>query len=317
MTTAPRHSVTCLVIWVLASSAATSSAQLALRHDQVIPLTIAEGTTQDMGRVFTVPIECNGQQGHFVLGCFGPSRISKSFAGQCGAEVFTDDSLDKYRDADGKWIFAGSARVTIKFGGKERELVLSVMKDEYCQKPEKEGMIGNELIAPFQWEVDPTVPSLTLRPPATLPAGKPLAILSMRITHEGYFINVRVRNVTQEVALMPSSSFLQAGPELQRKWDFNSGKKLDLEVNRFGNVREFQLRGDDAVELRADLRETNLPVALVGDVKHPAPLSMLNSGLGACVLNRFVYCIEPRRQQLRLMRRVADEQGRPLMPAKR
>src|SRR5205807_5152515 len=132
---------------------------------------------------------------------------------------------------------------------------------------------------------------------------RPLAILPLKEHDGAYFVKVKARNMVADVALVPASSFIQAGADLQRAWDLNSGKRLDLEVKTFGDVRFLRLTGRDAIELSSDLRETDLPVALIGKDEHGPRPNAASSGLGQCLLNRFVYCVEPHRQQLRLLRR--------------
>ena len=215
-------------------------------------------------------------------------------------------------DPEGEPIFAGMARVKVRFGGREQIVHAPVMKDKHCQVPEKEGVLGFDVVRAFQWEVDPSAPSLTLRPPGTAAAGKPLAIVPLRMNDIGYYLRIKVRNLSEEVALMPGSSFLQAGTRLQRQWDFNSGQKADMEVTRFGNVRTMRLRGVDVVELGKGLKDANVSVALMGDPKDPEKSADADSGLGQCVLNRYVYCVDPKAQQVRIMARVADERGVPL-----
>jgi hypothetical protein len=276
-------------------------------QEQILPLTVIEDEVGDPGRVFLLPVKCNGVDAQFELGCFGDTRISLSFAKQCVAHVYPDAELDRTRDPDGKPIYAGAAMLHIEFGGQEREIRAQVMKDECCQKPEKQGMLGYDVMRNWQWEVDPIVPALTLRPPGTPPAKKPLAFLPLRVSPLGYYLRVRIRNVSEDVALMPASSFVQAGPNLQRKWDLTSGKEIKLEVKRFGTVRTVWLRGDDVVALTSFLRETNLPVALMDDPKKPHFRDMEENGLGQCVLNRYIYCVDPRRQQLRIMARVPEK----------
>ena len=41
----------------------------------------------------------------------------------------------------------------------------------------------------------------------------------LRVGEDGYYLKVRIRNVTQDLALMPGSSFIQAGLSLQRAWE--------------------------------------------------------------------------------------------------
>ncbi|HXE56162.1 MAG TPA: hypothetical protein VN541_24260 [Tepidisphaeraceae bacterium] len=283
--------------------------------EQVIPLSIVEGDPTDPGRVFAVPIECNGVKTEFGLGCSGTTRISEGLAEQIHASVVPPDrDLKRHRAPDGKPIFAGTAVISIRFGGLEGAVPVSVMKDEYCQKSERQGLLGYDVMKAFQFEVDPTAPSLTLRPLGTPPASKPLAILPLLRSTAAAYVKVRIRNVTADVQLMPASSYVQAGPMLQREWDLGSGKKIephDMEINRFGNIRVLRLYGDDVVELGNKLRETDLPVALLGDAKNPSATTMESSGIGQCLLNRFVWCVDPRRGQLRLMSRVQAPPPKP------
>ena len=307
-------SVLALVLALGATPVSGQSRRLENRQ-QVIALKIAEGEPDDPGRVFCAPVECNGHEADFPLNCLGPSRISESFAEECGAEVMPDAQLKRVLAADGKPEYAGYALVHMRFAGREQRLQVPVMKDEYCPKVEKQGVLGMDLIRPFQWEVDPTVPSLTLRPLGTPPAHKPLAIIPLQVNVNGYFATVKVRNATASLALMPGASFVQAGANLQRQWDLNSGEPIKSEVKRFSGLRLYWFKGEDTVELNKDLKETNLNVALVGDPKHPGSKLTIDSGLGQCVLNRFVYCVDGRKGQLRIMARVPERSGAAATPA--
>jgi len=291
----------CFAFGPLARAAQPSPAMF---KEKVLPMKIADGDPDDPGRVFSIPVTCNAFGADFELGCYGSTRVSVSFAKRAGVPILPDPTLDRVRDPDDKPIFAGSGTATIEIGGQEREVRVSVMKDEFCQKPEREGMIGFDVLRDFQWEVDPGALTFTLRPATTVPAKKPLAILPLRVGDDGYYLKVRIRNVTQDLGLMPGSSFIQAGLRLQRAWDLSSGEKIKTDNGRFGDVRTTWLRGDDGVDLARNLHETDLPVALMGDAKKRKSTNMLDSGLGQCVLNRFVYCVEPRRQQFRIMARV-------------
>ena len=276
---------------------------------------IVDSVPEDPGRVFSVPVACNEQEAEFELSCTGTSRLSESFAEKCGAEVLPDEQLARVLDPDGKPEYAGSTTILLRFGGREQRLHVPVMKDQYCQTPEKQGVLGCDAIRTFQWEVDPRVPSLTLRPLGTYPARKPLANIPLRVTPDGYFANVKVRNVRTSVALLPGGSYVQAGPKLQHEWDLNSGKPLEMEVKRFSSVRLYHFKGEDAVELTKDIKETDLTVALVGDPKHPDPSMVIDSGIGQCVLNRFVYCVDGSRGQLRIMARVPPPTPHPASAA--
>jgi hypothetical protein len=306
----PPTSRSMLIIFCITAVLMATCAKGAVKpREQILPMSVIEDETGDPGRVFLVPLVCNGVETSFELGCFGETRISESFARRCSARVYPDAELDRTHDPAGKPIYAGSATVRIEFGGEEQDVRVAVMKDECCQKPEKQGMLGYDVMRNWQWEVDPVLPALTLRPPGTPPAKRPLAMLPLRVTPIGYYLRVRIRNVSEDVSLMPASSFVQAGPALQRTWDLTSGREIKLDVKRFGAVRTLWLHGDDVVELAPNLRETDLPVALMDDPKHPHFQTMEENGLGQCVLNRFIYCVEPRRQQLRIMARVPRQKA--------
>jgi len=285
------------LIWFVPLTAAKPPAE------QVLHLRILDGDDRDATRVFGVPVTCNDEPADFVMACNGPTRISENFARQCHADVTADEQLNRQTDAQGKPIFTGIANVRLRLGERESQVTATVVKDAYCQKTEKQGVLGYDVVKNDQWEVDPSAATLTLRPPGEPPKARPLAILPLKEHDGAYFVRVKARNVVAEVALVPASSFIQAGPDLQRAWDLNSGKRLDVDVKTFGDVRVLRLSGRDVIELTPDLRETDLPVALIGkDDRGPRPNSA-SSGLGQCLLNRFVYCVEPRRQQLRLLRR--------------
>lgn len=297
-----------LIAWVLL---ALNGGQLAglephsIRGKTVLPLSLCDGDKPDDPlRALMVPVECGGKAGSFELGGYGRTRISETFAVSIGADAQPDEFTRTQLDPQGKPIYLGGARVVLKLGELEQEVDALVVTDDHCQKPEKQGVIGADALRAFQWEVDPGAATLTLRPPGTPPGHKPLAILDTRHTQAGWYVRVRVRNASEEIAVSPGSSFVQAGPKLQKAWDLNSGKPLDLEVKQFGNVRVVWFRGEDTVELTKSLKETNLPVALMGDPRHPELKVPTDSGLGQCVLNRYVYCIDPKREQFRIMSRV-------------
>ena len=271
--------------------------------EQVIHQHILDGEQCEPMRGFGVPVICNDEPADFVMACNGPTRISASLAKQCHADVMPDEQLSHQTDAQGKPIFAGVAKIRLRLAERESQVTATVVNDAYCQKTEKQGVLGFDLVKDQQWEVDPSAATLTLRPAGEPPQTKPLAIVPLKEHDGAYFVKVKARNVMAEVALVPASSFIQAGPDLQRAWDLNSKKRLDINVKTFGDVRVLRLGGRDAIELAPDLRETDLPVALIGKDDHGPQTNAASSGLGQCLLNRFVYCVEPRRQQLRLLRR--------------
>lgn len=305
-----------LSILLLLIAPLASRAGAALRGEQVLPLSVCDDTApNDPLRALMVPVECNGKAAHFELGGAGRTRISESFADACGADVEPDEFARTQVDPDGKPVYAGAARVRLKIGTLEQTVNALVVTDEHCQKPEKQGVIGADALRAVQWEVDPGAATLTLRPPGTPPSHRPLAILDTRLEGGSWYVRVRVRNVSAELPISPGSSFVQVGPKLQRAWDLNSGKPLDLEVKQFGKVRIVWFRGEDTVELAKNLKETDLPVALMGDPKHPDEKVPTDGALGQCILNRYVYCVEPRREQLRIMFRAVTPRTQPIAQA--
>jgi hypothetical protein len=300
------------IITLLVPVALAGRENAAIRREQVIPLSLCDGSKPtDPLRPLMVPVECNARAGMFELGGYGRTRISESFARACGIRAGADDFADAQVDPDGKPVYAGGSSARLKIGDLEQPVNALIVTDDHCQKSETQGVIGADALRAFQWEVDPGAMTLTLRPPGTPPKRKPLAILDTKSTPSAWYVRVRVRNASEEIAISPGSSFVQAGPKLQKAWDLNSGKALDLDVKQFGNVRVFWLRGEDNVELTKDLKETDLPVCLMGDPKHPDKKVPTDSGLGQCVLNRYVYCIDPKRQQFRLLARVKAPQTQP------
>jgi hypothetical protein len=304
--------IVCLMLGLLEGPSPSAQSH-AVRGERVLPLSLCEGDTPtDPLRALMVPVECNGKSGSFELGGYGRTRISERFATSIGADAEPDEFTRTQVDPEGKPVYLGGAIVRLKLGDFEQEVNALVVTDDHCQKPEKQGVIGADALHAFQWEVDPGAATLTLRPPGTPPRHKPLAILQAKPAAAGWYVRVRVRNASEEIAISPGSSFVQAGPKLQKAWDLNSGKPLDLEVKQFGNVRVVWFKGQDTVELTKDLKETNLPVALMGDPKHPEQKVPTDSGLGQCVLNRYVYCIDPKREQFRIMSRVAAPTSQPV-----
>ena len=305
--------VIALLLLALTGEQSTAGEARSFRGEMVLPLSVCEGDTPaDPLRALMVPVECGGKSGSFELGGYGRTRISEKFAASVGAEAEPDDFTRTQVDPQGKPVYLGGAMVRLKIGKVEQQVNALVVTDDHCQKPEKQGVIGADALRAFQWEVDPGAGTLTLRPPGTPPKHKPLAILDTKPAASGWYVRVRVRNASEEIAVSPGSSFVQAGPKLQKAWDLNSGKPLDLEVKQFGNVRVVWFKGEDTVELTGNLKETNLPVALMGDPKHPEQNVPTDSGLGQCVLNRYVYCIDPKRQQFRIMSRVPVPATRPV-----
>lgn len=295
-----------IFMFVIALLGACHLAAGAVTRQMVLPLRILEGEPGDDSRIFGVDVDCNGTPSNFEIGCCGQSRISESLARQCAVtiEPLMGDNIE--RDPEGKPVMAGAAHIRLRFAGIEQELPVGVMHDAYCQKPEREGMLGFDIFQQFQWEVDPVKATLTLRPLGTPPKTRPLALLPLRLDKEAFLVHARIRNRTEEMALLPASSFIQVGPTLQHVLDFNSGKAIKPEVNRFGDVRTVWMHGDDVIELAPGIvADTDIRVAIMPG------RTVVNSGLGQCLLNRFIYCVEPKRGQLRIMARVAGPTTRP------
>ena len=147
----------------------------------------------------------------FEIACVGPSRISEAFAKKCAAVVEPEQGDDIERDPDGKPIMAGTAHIKLRLATLEFDMQVRVMHDAYCQKPDKDGMLGFDVFQQFQWEIDPTKPTLTVRPLGTPPHGRPLVLLPLRIEKQSFLVHARIRNRTEEMALLARLQFHSGG----------------------------------------------------------------------------------------------------------
>ena len=203
-------------------------------------------------------------------------------------------------------IFVGWADGTVTFGGTKHEVRLLVVRDEHCTPGEERGSIGGDVLKAHQWEVDPVARTMTLRKLGANPRVKPLARLKMRVDKDAFVIGVKIRNVAEDVQLMLGSSYVQAGPALQRKWDLLSGKKAEVELRSIGDIRVLTLKGDDNLQLSGGIVVTDIDVALMGDARKEknSELAETASCVGQGVLNRFVYSVDAKRKEMLILERV-------------
>jgi len=270
---------------------------IAAADELVIPLKVASGHIGPHGdnRIFAVPVRCGGVEADWVWGCGGYTTVSQAFANRCALTILPESDLEDVRDADGQPMFVGEARTTLWFGGRTHKSTVKVMRDSIYNRG-MTGVIGYDVAIAFQWEInpDPLKPTLTLRPPGSQTPRKPILTLPLKDDRDNLWINVKIRNVPVDVLLMPQSSDIQIAPDLQRKWDIESGLQHDV-VGYLGPERTRKLTGGkDCVELSPELREHNLVVILVGDKNRPELTPAARSGIGQSLLNRFHYAVDAR-----------------------
>ncbi len=273
--------------------------------DIVIPLKIDSGDIKDRDtRTFAVPVTIGGKDYDFAWGCSGWTIVSESFAQQARLKVQADESLATWVDGAGKPLFAGLAEVEVTFGGKKSLIVVRVIKDAYTD-PKTSGTIGYEIASLYQWELNPDAgkPTLTLRPPGTKLPAKPIATLPMVDDGERVWLNVTVRNVAFDLAIMPQASDITAGPGVQRKWDLTQGKIEDVPTPA-GPVRTITLGPKEPVMLSKSTAEMGVTIVLIGDPKSQEDLPATTNGIGASVLNRYVYVVDCKTKQVSLMSKV-------------
>ena len=139
-----------------------------------------------------------------------------------------------------------------------------------------------------------------------------MATLPLKDDRDNLWINVKIRNVPVDVLLAPQSSDIQIDPELQRKWDLQGGTETEV-IGYLGKERYRKLTGGkDCIELAGTIREHGLLVILIGDKNHPELTPSARSGLGQSLLNRFVYCVDAKRKEFRILSRVragGDDEG--------
>ncbi|HEY8668032.1 MAG TPA: hypothetical protein VIL86_15380 [Tepidisphaeraceae bacterium] len=272
--------------------------------DVVIPLSVELGDLHDRDcRVFGVPVVCGGIKATFVWGCGGENIITEKFARDCKLDITPNHDFDQYVDPEGKRMFLGEAKTKLEIGGVGETTTVQVMRDsKYTQG--QSCTIGYDIAKRFQWELNPLKRTLTLRAAGTHLAAKPLAVLPLKDEAENFWIPIKIRNTPVDVRLIPQTTDIQAGPELQKKWDLEKdGQKV--EVNSYmGSIRTILLKGRDTVTLGNQIVERDALVILLDD--SPAA----KSGIGQSLLNRFVYCVDPKRKEFAILQRIALEQAR-------
>ncbi len=273
--------------------------------DTVIPLKIDAGEIKDRDtRTFAVPVTIGGKEYDFAWGCSGWTIVSESFARQARLKVQADESLAGWVDGAGKPLFTGLVEVEVTFGGKKSLIVVRVIKDAYTD-PKTSGTIGYEIASLYQWELNPDAdkPTLTLRPLGTKLAAKAIAILPLIDDGERVWLNVSVRNVAFDLVIMPQASDITAGPGVQRKWDLTQGKIEDVPTPA-GPVRTITLGPKEPVVFSKHVAETGVTIVLIGDPKSKDDLPATTNGIGASVLNRYVYVVDCKTKQVSLMSKV-------------
>lgn len=278
-----------------------------------IPLQVESGslTVERDSRVFTVPLSINGVETRFTWGCGGWTTVSEKVARDSRLEIVADDETTDHRDPDGKPMFAGKAKAQIVFGDKAIPVIVKVQRDTAYTRGFV-GVIGCEVAAAFQWELNPHAekPTLTLRTPGTRVEGKMLARMKMKEDQLNYWITVKARNQPVDVLLLPQSSDIQAAPDLQKAWDIATGKE-EAEKGVMGMQRTRKLGGRrDAVELTPEIQEMDIWVILIGDKDKPELTPDARSGLGASLLNRFVYRADPKLGEFVIVERVPPPVGK-------
>lgn len=282
----------------------------ALADETVIPLKTDSGVAPNRDtRTWRLPVRCNDVDAEFTWGCSGWTIIGETFARQAKLRISLSIDLDGYVDAAGKPMFLGEADVAITIGKRTTKTTAMVMRDAEYNRG-LTGTLGYDVARQYQWEINPAAATLTLRPPRTAPASRPIAILPLKDEKEDLWINVKIRNVAVDVRLMPQNSDLTAGPDLQNKWDLSKARPEDVKTF-LGGVRSAVLTGRSLTKLAPGLTEMNVYVILVGDPDKPAATPGAKSGIGASLLNRFVYCVDADLKQFRIMSRVRPPASQP------
>lgn len=273
-------------------------------EDVVLPLTVDSGEITDRDtRSFAVPLTINGVEAKFTWACGGWTIVSETLARECKLTIRPDADLESFVDSAGRPMFLGSSIATIELAGVKSEVDVVVMRDGV--QPGLVGVVGFDVAKKFQWEIDPSVPSLTLRKPKTKIQRKPLATLPLTLDQMNLWLNVKIRGVAVDVMLLPQSTDVQIAPDLQKKWDMTlrSGREEPVPQSYIGDARSLQLRGDDGVWLAKNVFEKNVLVILMAD--HPNA----QSGLGQSLLNRFVYCVDPEKKEFTILRRATTQKS--------
>jgi hypothetical protein len=283
----------------------------AIAADTVIPLKLDSGGVQDGRdtRTFSIPILINGKEHHFAWGCSGWTMVSETFAKENSLKIGkpTDDVVG-FVDAEGKPMFAGVADASVTLAGQKIPVSMKVLKDAYASG----NTIGYDIAGKFQWELNPAgeKPTLTLRPPGSKIAGTPVAVLPITDDGERLWLNVNVRNWPFDLVIMPQASDIVAGPSIQKKWDLTKGKVEDV-PSAAGPVRTATLREREPVQLAGKETVKNVTIVLVGDPESGQDLPANTNAVGASILNRFVYVVDPKTKQMTLLSRVAPATTQP------
>lgn len=299
------HKPTLLLLLTAGCWLPTPVASAAERFEPItLPLKVTEGDLFNRdARVYSIPVECGGASTLFTWACGGETIVSQAFAVRAGLRIKPDPDNAGFMDGRGQPLFAGSAQADLKIVGRSHPVSVWVMRDGEHNK-EMTGIIGYQVARNYQWEIDPRVPQLTLRPPGTKPDKKPLASLPLKEENQNFWINLKLRNVPVDLCLIPQSTDLQAGPALQKKWDLDHGG-LKIETKSYlGNVRTVTLSGKSGAYFTPEIFETEILCILV-DENPNAP-----SGVGQSLLNRFVYSVDPQLKQFNILARVTLKEAR-------
>jgi hypothetical protein len=284
-------------------------------QDNVIKMGVESGRLDDKGRdnrVFTVPIACGDAKTNFTWGCGGQTIISAWFAQKARIEIHPNEDLKVIVDGEGKPLFLGDASVELTLGGKKFAITAWIMRDGTFNK-NVPGVIGYEVAKKFQWEIDPRVPQMTIRELGTAPKGKVLATLPLKEDQDNLWIHIKVRNVEDDVTLMPQTPDFQAAPALQKSWDIDrNGQQPDDIKTYLGNMRVMTLRGQDGIHFTPEIFETNFLAYLLGEDPNA------RNAIGQSLLNRFVYSVDVSKKEMLLISRVSHAAAKPAVaPAAR
>ncbi len=281
----------------------------------VIPMGIESGAANDHGRdtrVFTIPVMCAGHKAKFTWSGSGQTLITASYAQEINATINDNPDLKTFLGSDGKPLFHGDAAVELEFAGKKHSATVFVIRDDQIT-PGVGGIIGYDLARDYQWEVDPRVPRITLRRAGTPARRKAMATLPLKEEDLELYVRVKLRGIEEDLSLMPNAPYVQAAEKLQEAWNSAHVGKPSQERDVNG-MRMIVLTGNrDALALSDDVVEMDLAVLLLADG------GTGHSSLGSSVLNRFVYCVDPKRKDVMLLERVEPAAAKPdgqRLPAK-
>lgn len=284
-------------------------------RENVIKMGVESGRLDDKGRdnrVFTVPIACGDAKTNFTWGCGGQTIISAWFAQKARIEIHPNEDLKAIVDGEGKPLFLGDASVELMLGGKKFAITAWIMRDGTFNK-NVPGVIGYEVAKKFQWEIDPRVPQMTIRELGTPPKGKVLATLPLKEDQDNLWIHIKVRNIEDDVTIMPQTPDFQAAPALYKAWDLDrNGQQPDDIKTYLGNMRVMTLRGQDGIHFTPEIFETNFLAYLLADDPNA------RNAIGQSLLNRFVYSVDVSKKEMLLISRVTRAATKPAVaPAAR